>query len=572
MALQTTGPISLSNVNVELGLSSTALVSLNDAVVRSLLNVASGTISLYDAYGKSAGSTAWTLDNVTLSPVGRKLIIAQEATPTDIFFKTDGTKMYVLGTTGDDINEYDLSPAWSLSTASYLQNFSIAAQENAPSGLFFKPDGLKMYVTGSTGDDVNEYNLSTAWNITTASYVQSFSVAAQETVPQGVFFKPTGLKMYIMGGTGDDVNEYNLSTAWNVSTASYVQSFSVTAQETNPSGLFFKPDGTKMYVIGSTGDDIGQYSLSTAWNVSTASFIDKFDIDLQDTAPTGIFFKPDGLYMYTVGSTKDTVWGFNLSTAWDVSTAAFDNPFGTYLQIYLQEISPTDLFFKPDGTNLYLIGSAGDDINQYTLSTAWDIGTGIYSQVGSVATQEITPNGLFFKPDGLKMYVTGATGDDINEYNLSTAWSVSTLSFVQTFSIAAQETAPTGLFFKPDGLKMYVIGSTGDSIYEYNLSTAWNVSTLSYLQSFSVAAQDASPQGLFFKPEGTKMYVLGNTGDDVNEYDLSTAWNITTASYVQNYSVASNILIPQGLFFRPDGSRMYIVDGGNDIIWGYGLV
>jgi DNA-binding beta-propeller fold protein YncE len=276
--------------------------------------------------------------------------------------------------------------------------------------------------------------------------------------------------------------------------------------------------------------------------------------------------------MYTVGSTKDTVWGFNLSTAWDVSTAAFDNPFGTYLQIYLQEISPTDLFFKPDGTNLYLIGSAGDDINQYTLSTAWDIGTGIYSQVGSVATQEITPNGLFFKPDGLKMYVTGATGDDINEYNLSTAWSVSTLSFVQTFSIAAQETAPTGLFFKPDGLKMYVIGSTGDSIYEYNLSTAWNVSTLSYLQSFSVAAQDASPQGLFFKPEGTKMYVLGNTGDDVNEYDLSTAWNITTASYVQNYSVASNILIPQGLFFRPDGSRMYIVDGGNDIIWGYGLV
>jgi DNA-binding beta-propeller fold protein YncE len=469
MALQTTGPISLSNVNVELGFSSTALVSLNDAVVRSLLNVASGTISLYDAYGKSA-STAWTLDNVTLSPVGRRLIIAQEATPTDIFFKPDGTKMYVLGTTGDDINEYDLSPAWSLSTASYLQNFSIAAQENAPSGLFFKPDGLKMYLVGSTGDDVNEYNLSTAWNITTASYLQNFSFAAQETVPQDVFFKPDGLKMYIMGSSGDDVNEYNLSTAWNVTTASY------------------------------------------------------------------------------------------------------DNPFGTYLQVDLREVTPTDIFFKPDGTNLYFIGSGGDDVTQFTLSTAWDIGTGIYSQVGSVATQETIPTGLFFKPDGLKMYVTGTSGDDINEYNLSTAWSVSTLSFVQTFSIAAQETAPSGLFFKADGLKMYVIGSTGDSVYEYNLSTAWNVSTLSYLQSFSVAAQDTSPQGLFFKPEGTKMYVLGNTGDDVNEYNLSTAWNITTASYVQNYSVASNILIPQGLFFRPDGSTMYVVDSGNDIIWGYGLI
>ena len=210
MALQTTGAISLSDVNVELGLSSTALVSLNDAVVRSLLNVASGTISLYDAYGKSAGSTAWTLDNVTLSPVGRKLIIAQEATPTDIFFKPDGTKMYVLGTTGDDINEYNLSTAWSLSTASYLQNFSIAAQENAPSGLFFKPDGLKMYVTGSTGDDVNEYNLSTAWNITTASYVQNYSVASNILIPQGLFFRPDGSRMYIVDGGNDIIWGYGL--------------------------------------------------------------------------------------------------------------------------------------------------------------------------------------------------------------------------------------------------------------------------------------------------------------------------------------------------------------------------
>ena len=520
MALQTTGAISLSNVNVELGLSSTALVSLNDAVVRSLLNVASGTISLYDAYGKSA-STAWTLDNVTLSSIGYMRISAQEATPNGLFFKPDGLKMYIIGSSGDDVNEYNLSTAWSLSTASYLQKFSIAAQETGPNGLFFKPDGLKMYVTGSIGDDVNEYNLSTAWNVTTASYVQSKSVAAQEATPDG---------------------------------------------------LFFKPDGTKMYVLGASGDDVGQYSLSTAWNVSTASFINKFDIDLQDTNPTGVFFKPDGLYMYIVGSTRDTVWGFNLSTAWDVSTAAFDNPFGTYLQIWNRELSPTDLFFKPDGTNLYFIGSSGDDVTQYTLSTAWDIGTGIYSQVGSVATQDTDPNGLFFKPDGTKMYVIGATGDRIYEYNLSTAWSVSTLSFVQSFSISAQETTPTGLFFKPDGTKMYVIGIIGDSIYEYNLSTAWNVSTLSYLQSFSVAAQDTFPTGLFFKPEGTKMYVTGNTGDDVNEYNLSTAWNITTASYVQNYSVASNILIPQGLFFRPDGSTMYVVDSGNDIIWGYGLV
>ena len=138
--------------------------------------------------------------------------------------------------------------------------FSVAAQETNPTGSFFKPDGTKMYVIGSAGDDVNEYDLSTAWDVSSASYLQNFSVAAQDTFPQGIFFKPDGTKMYVTGNTGDDVNEYDLSTAWDITSASYLQNFSVAAQETSPQGIFFKPDGTKMYVIGNSGDAVWQYS------------------------------------------------------------------------------------------------------------------------------------------------------------------------------------------------------------------------------------------------------------------------------------------------------------------------
>jgi DNA-binding beta-propeller fold protein YncE len=104
---------------------------------------------------------------------------------------------------GNDVNEYDLSSAWDVSTASYLQNFSVASQETAPSGLFFKPDGTKMYVIGLFQDSVYEYDLSSAWDVSTASFTYPttnyFSVAAQETIPQGVFFKPDGTKMYVIG-------------------------------------------------------------------------------------------------------------------------------------------------------------------------------------------------------------------------------------------------------------------------------------------------------------------------------------------------------------------------------------
>jgi len=220
--------------------------------------------------------------------------------------------MYVIGQGGDDVNEYDLSTAWNVSTASYLQNFSIAAEETFPQGVFFKPDGLKMYVIGTVGDDVNEYDLSLAWDISTASFLQSSSVAAQDTNPAGLFFRADGLKMYVIGFTGDAVYEYDLSTAWDVSTTSYVQNFSVAAQETNPTGVFFNPNGFKMYVIGSSGDDVNEYDLNSVWDVSTASYVQNFSVSLEETSPQDVFFKPDGTVMYVVGSASDAVWAYSL--------------------------------------------------------------------------------------------------------------------------------------------------------------------------------------------------------------------------------------------------------------------
>jgi len=514
-------------------------------------------------------SDGYDLANAEPPVYGRFSVAAQEAIPTGIFFKPDGAKMYVTGQSGDDVNEYDLSTVWDITSASYLQNFSVSAQEASPTDVFFKPDGTKMYVIGYSGDDVNEYDLSTAWDVTSASYLQNFSVSAQDTNPNGIFFKPDGTKMYILGSTGDDVNEYDLSTAWDVTSASYLQNFSVSAQETAPQGIFFKPDGTKMYIIGYSGNDVNEYDLSTAWNVSTASYLQNFSVSAQETTPSGIFFKPDGTKMYIIGYSGDAVYSYTLSTAWDLSTASFDYPTEGYFSVSAQESAPTGIFFKPDGTKMYVLGADGDDVNEYDLSTAWEVSSASYLQNFSVSAQETIPSGIFFKSDGTKMYVIGLSGDDVNEYDLSTAWDISTASYLQNFSVSAQETTPQGIFFKPDGTKMYVIGTIGDAVYEYDLSTAWDISTASYLQNFSAAAQETNPQGIFFKPDGTKMYVIGITGDDVNEYDLSTAWDISTASYLQNFSAAAQETNPQGIFFKPDGTKMYIIGYSGDAVWQY---
>jgi DNA-binding beta-propeller fold protein YncE len=220
-------------------------------------------------------------------------VLGQDTFVHDLFFKSDGAKMYVVGSIGDDVNEYDLSTAWDISTASYLQNFSVVAQGNGPTGLFFHPDGIKMYVICQSSDSIHEYNLSTAWDISTAAFVQSFSVVAQDTIPQGLFFRPDGLKVCIVGREADEANEYNLSIAWDISTAAFVQSFSVTAQDADPTGLAFNSDGTKMFVVGNGSDSVHQYTLTTGFDVSTASYDSvSFSVAAQETNPTGLFFQP----------------------------------------------------------------------------------------------------------------------------------------------------------------------------------------------------------------------------------------------------------------------------------------
>ena len=153
-----------------------------------------------------------------------------------------------------------------------------------------------------------------------------------------------------------------------------------------------------------------------------------------------------------------------------------------------------------------------------------------------VTSQESNLEGLWFKPDGTKMYIIGRSGDDVNEYNLSTAWKLSTATFVTTFSVNAQENAPRGLYIKDDGLSFWVTGSNSDRVFEYSMSTAWDLSTASYTNiSLTVGSgglniQNA-PQDLHFKPDGTKLYIIGSNADRIHELELSTPWDIRTASY-----------------------------------------
>ncbi|GAH71859.1 unnamed protein product, partial [marine sediment metagenome] len=215
-------------------------------------------------------------------------------------------------------------------------------------------------------------------------------------------------------------------------------------------------------------------------------------------------------------SAEDEIHEYDLSVAWDISSAVWQQLFS----VASEETAPQGLFFKPDGSKVYIIGQQNTEINEYDLSVAWDISSAVWQQLFSVSTEEVAPSGLFFKPDGLKMYIIGSAEDEINEYDLSVAWDISSAVWQQLFSVTSKETFPNGLFFKPDGSKVYSIGQQNAEIHEYDLSVAWDISSAVWQQLFSVASEETAPQGLFFKPDGNKLYIIGTQADEINEYNL----------------------------------------------------
>jgi len=251
----------------------------------------------------------------------------EETIPQSLAFNNDGTKMFVVGRAGKDINEYTLSTGFDVSTASFVDSFDVRNEETEPKGLAFNNDGTKMFVVGYTEDKVFEYNLSPAFDVSTATVVDGFLVRDQDLIPAGLAFNNDGTKMFVVGQHGDDVNEYTLSTGFDVSTASFVDSFDVSSEETSPLDLKFNSDGTKMFVVGFTGDDVNEYTLSTGFDVSTASFVDSFDVSNEESAPTGLAFNSDGTKMFVSGKTGDDVNEYTLSCAYKVtSSSTCDDP------------------------------------------------------------------------------------------------------------------------------------------------------------------------------------------------------------------------------------------------------
>ena len=284
------------------------------------------------------------------------------ASQLDIFI--GGQRLLLTSEDGSTIN-YSIGGFTDISSATFVKASSaLTSTDSDVRDVKFNNDGTKMFMLGRANDGVYEYSLTTAFDVSTITYVRTLDISSQDTAANSIEFNTDGTKLFMLGQGNDKVSEYALSTAFDLSSASFTDAFDISSQEIQPYGLAFNNDGTKMYVTGWIGDDINEYTLSTGFDVSTATYSQNFSVSAQAGKPSAVQFNNTGTKMYVLNGTgAPTIFQYTLMTAFDISTASYEN---TSFSTLTEESKPRGFCFNNDGNQLFVAGWHGDDINEYT--------------------------------------------------------------------------------------------------------------------------------------------------------------------------------------------------------------
>ncbi len=302
-------------------------------------------------------------------------------------------------------------------------------------------------------------------------------------------------------------------------------------------------------------------------------------------------FANQHLYEYALGTAYDaSTLTFTNATSLvripnaEVQTDGYYNGYGrsfhTKSQAGLSTIE--GICFNNDGTKAYAIDSYHARVMQYALSSAFDVTTLSFTKELDISIKGLTPVAITFNNDGTKMFIIenggnaeqGITGGKINEYAVSTAYDIATATYSQSLDVSAQDANMKDLYFNDvargavnPGELLFVVGDDGNDVNEYLLTTAYDLSTASFVDSYGTGGEDISPRAIVFDNDGDRLYVIGANGNKVAQYPLVTGFDIsTTQAVTSETAMRTNNIQAKGMSFNNDGTKMFIVGVGGSLV------
>ena len=435
----------------------------------------------------------------------------------------------------------------------YLDNiFGLGSADPGIRGIEFNGDGTKMYLIGFSDDNIQQFSLSTPYEIGDAydasAYDGAYSVGGDGIDnPYNMRWNDDGSKFFVVDYNLDSVIEYSVSNAYDVTTGTITEgtNFSVNSYENNPYDVAFNADGTKMFVIGNGSDKIHEWTLSTGFDLSsTVTYVSGTSLGLSN--PGAFDFSPDGTFMAVVDWNDDTLKGFSLSTGFDSSTisatqthdlSSTEGGSSSLTTIRNYFTTPSGCRFNGDGTTITILDRYDgnyDKAASIPLLIPYDVRGLADGVLNTVAQGMDNPWTIRFSRDGKKVYVLDGTDDQIYQWSLHTPYALGRGSSIATYegkssTLNAIDATVRGFDWAPDGKGIFVAGSNNDKIYFYTVSTPFDVtSTLTYKNQYDTTYFEDTPYTIRVvnchsreDGGGYKLQLLGIGADDIFEYDIN---------------------------------------------------
>ncbi len=606
--------------------------------------------------------------NVTSSIFASSLdVSSQDDAPQGIAFSNDGTRMFITGDQNDRVYEYTLSVPFNVTSSIFASSLDVSSQDDAPQGVAFSNDGTRMFVTGDQNDRVYEYTLSVPFNVTSSTFTHSLYVGSKDTFPQDITFSNDGTRMFIVGNQNDNIYAYTLSATFNIilTTPTFIaqsnsgtQTTVIFSEEISGTLTFSEwsfHGRTATAVVGySNGDTLsgvtelvfthnitidqtpdakytgtslaGSYSnvMFTATVTAHDRILPTFTTHADSATQTTVTFS-ERIY----GTLTFSEWSLDGNAAILVLNHGNGDTIHGVPKLILTHSITSDQTpnVKYIGTNLTDSNSnvmaattvtASDGIlptfvaksysgTQTTVTFSEGIsGTLRYSEWsfnGNVATTVygfgdqfnvptvVTPrgDGVVLSDDIELIFMHDLTSDRTPDVEYTgTGLTDSNSNTLANLSVTAVKTVPiskfeitstltpypsiTSVTFSDDGGKMFVYLLLLDLVQEYALSVPFNVTSATYTDNFTVSRNSTGYLiDIAFYNDGTKMFTGVSFPSSISEYALSVPFNVTSSIYSGTFYIdtSENSLI--SFTFSNDGSKMFTVDNVSNRVSEYAL-
>lgn len=313
---------------------------------------------------------------------------------------------------------------------------------------------------------------------------------------------------------------------------------------TKQMGIFIDPDGS---ISARLGDNLSLISKSDTGVIDALKYN---HIEVGVKADTGELV-PTGTFCGDISSMEYT--GKNLTHA--VLT------------------DPYDCFVSSDGLKLIVINSfASVAAYEFDLVTAFDLSTASYTGRSlSLSSQMTQAHSINMTSDGLIAYITesGSTvypksPTKTYQYSLSTPFNLSTAIYTGKFFEPSEDSGMWSVNINNDGSRILTCGDEFDKVYQYTLTTPYDISTASYDNVFfDISPFAADSHNMIVSNGGLSFYVLDTFNNTIHQFDMDRAYELDTAQYNGGtFSASDTSTLTHGFHVGNLGNTVYVCDQG----------